>query len=57
MIGRDGHVAYRGGRGRMFFEPPEWERAIEQPLAESQESSIVFNTKTGISRCPAARCS
>ena len=28
LIGTDGHVAYQGGMGPMFFRPSEWEEAI-----------------------------
>ena len=29
LIGADGHIAYKGGMGPMFFRPDEWERALE----------------------------
>ena len=29
LIGTDGRVAYKGGMGPMFFQPGEWEAAIE----------------------------
>jgi hypothetical protein len=33
VIDRDGKVAYKGGLGPMFFQPREWEEAIEVCLA------------------------
>jgi hypothetical protein len=33
VVGTDGRVAYKGGMGPMFFDPAEWETAIEQLLA------------------------
>lgn len=35
LIGKDGHVAYKGGMGPMFFRPKEWEEAIEAYVARS----------------------
>ena len=32
LIGRDGHIAYKGGVGPMFFQPAEWEQAIASYL-------------------------
>ena len=34
LIGRDGHIAYKGGVGPMFFQPKEWEQAITRYLGE-----------------------
>ncbi len=34
LIGVDGRVAYKGGVGPMFFQPKEWEAAIESYLAD-----------------------
>jgi hypothetical protein len=33
LVGRDGHIAYRGGEGPFGFLPEELERAIERELA------------------------
>ena len=33
VIDRDGKVAYKGGLGPMFFQPREWDEAIEVCLA------------------------
>jgi hypothetical protein len=33
LVGTDGHVAYKGGVGPMFFRPKEWEQQIEAYLA------------------------
>ena len=35
FIGRDGTVAYKGGRGPFFFRPAEWEEAIATYLASN----------------------
>ena len=35
LIGRDGHVAYKGGMGPMFFRPKEWDEAIATYLGGS----------------------
>ena len=35
LIASDGRVAYRGGMGPMFFDPMEWEAAIEGHLGAS----------------------
>ena len=32
LIGTDGKVAYQGGAGPHFFDPDQWERAIESYL-------------------------
>ena len=32
LIGTDGKVAYKGGAGPHFFDPDEWEQAIEACL-------------------------
>ena len=32
LIGADGHIAYKGGMGPMFFRPEEWEQALETHL-------------------------
>jgi predicted nucleic acid-binding protein len=32
LIGADGHIAYKGGVGPMFFQPEEWEQAIASHL-------------------------
>jgi type I thyroxine 5'-deiodinase len=32
LIGKDGKLAYTGGRGPFFFSPAEWEAAIEAEL-------------------------
>ncbi len=32
LVGRDGHITYKGGVGPMFFQPAEWERAIATHL-------------------------
>ena len=36
LIGRDGKVAYKGGIGPVLFLPDEWEKAIEDYLAEQR---------------------
>ncbi len=35
LIGADGHVAYKGGMGPMFFRPADWEQALEANLEKS----------------------
>ncbi len=35
LIGKDGRVAYKGGIGPMFFDPVEWEGAIEAYLNDA----------------------
>lgn len=35
LIGRDGRVAYAGGKGPMQFKPDEWELAIRRALAST----------------------
>jgi len=32
LIGKDGHVAFKGGIGPMFFQPADWEAAIRKYL-------------------------
>ncbi len=34
LIAADGSVAYKGGMGPMFFQPKQWEAAIEELLGE-----------------------
>ena len=41
LIGRDGHVAYRGGPGPFGFVASELERAIEDYLTASAADQIV----------------
>ena len=33
LVGEDGKIAYKGGLGPMFFQPDEWDHAIEYLLA------------------------
>ncbi len=35
LVGEDGKIAYKGGLGPMFFQPDEWDDAIECLLAGS----------------------
>ncbi len=34
LVGKDGRIAYKGGVGPMFFDPPEWEQAIRAYLSD-----------------------
>lgn len=38
LVGRDGRIAYTGGRGPGGFKPDELERAIQQELGETDRS-------------------
>ena len=35
LISAEGRVAYKGGMGPMFFQPKQWEAAIEALLGEA----------------------
>ena len=35
LVGQDGKIVYKGGLGPMFFQPEEWDHAIEGLLAGS----------------------
>ncbi len=37
LIGKDGRVAYKGGMGPMFFQPAEWEAAIERLVGDAPD--------------------
>ena len=39
LVGWDGRIAYKGGMGPMFFEPSEWESAIQGILATGDAAS------------------
>jgi len=39
LVGRDGKIAYRSGRGPFGFKPEELERAIEKELAKKASPS------------------
>lgn len=36
LVGKDGKIAYAGGRGPFFFSPDELERAIEEAMEEAR---------------------
>jgi hypothetical protein len=35
LIGLNGRVAYKGGMGPIFFDPDEWQAAIERELSQA----------------------
>jgi len=37
LVGRDGNIAYAGGRGPFEFSPDELERAIQTELAKTRQ--------------------